>query len=51
MKYRDLGFRGIYEQFCAFPLKDEMREDLIHYPGFTKADGILCYGYMHPEEA
>lgn len=50
LKYRDLGFRGIYEQFCAFPLKDEMREDLIHYPGFTKADGILCYGYMHPEE-
>ena len=50
MKYKDLGFRAIYEQFCAFPLKDEMREDLMNYPGFNKADGMLCYGYMHPEE-
>lgn len=45
MYYKDTGFRGLYKNFIAFSLKDNLRKCIENYPDADKANCILTYGY------
>ena len=48
MKLSETGFRGVYKQFCIFPI--EVAKGLVdQYQGYQKASHILCYGYIDRE--
>lgn len=49
MYYKDTGFRALYKNFIAFPLKDDLKKCIENYPGADKANCILTYGYIDHE--
>lgn len=49
MKYDDIGFRGIYHNFFAVPIKDNLRTLIRDFPGADIANCILGYGYIDHE--
>lgn len=46
MYYKDTGFRALYKNFIAFPLKDDLRKCIENYPDADKANCVLTYGYI-----
>ncbi|MBP3270629.1 MAG: hypothetical protein J6M17_00190 [Ruminococcus sp.] len=46
MYFKDTGFRGLYKQFAAFMLKDNIKVCINDYPGADKANCVLTYGYI-----
>ncbi|MBQ7262253.1 MAG: hypothetical protein IJR14_00900 [Synergistaceae bacterium] len=48
-RYRETGFRALYEEFAIFPLKEELRFSIEGFPGADEADCILVYGYIDHE--
>lgn len=46
MKYKDTGFRAIYKHFCAFMITDAIKPSVRSFPGASKANCILTYGYI-----
>lgn len=49
MKYKDVGFRAVYKQFCAFPLGESIISIASDFPGMDEANCALCYGYIDHE--
>ena len=49
MKYKDTGFRALYQNFVAYMLKDNLKKCLEGYPNTDKANCILTYGYIDHE--
>lgn len=49
MNYKEMGFRALYHNFCAFKLTDKYREDLKVFPGMEEANCMLTYGYIDQE--
>lgn len=50
MKCREVGFRAVYHQFCAFMLSDRLREAIRDFPGAKSANCALTWGYIDPEQ-
>lgn len=49
MKLTETGFRGLYQNFCAFPLNKKFKECMKEYPNIEKANCMLVYGYIDTE--
>lgn len=49
MKYKDVGFRPFYRQFCLLPLNEELRPGLEGFPCEEKANAMLTYCRYDPE--
>ena len=46
MKYSEVGFRAFYNKFIAVPMKDNLKSAVQDFPGASKANYILTYGYI-----
>ena len=49
MTYNETGFRALYHNICAFPLKENLKSAVKDFPGAEKANCILVYGYIDKE--
>lgn len=49
MKYSEVGFRAMYHNFCAVPLKDNLKTAAKDFPDIEKAKYLLVYGYIDHE--
>ena len=49
MKYKDVGFRAIYKNFCAFPVTTAIKDMVAVLPEGREADYVLTYGYIDRE--
>lgn len=44
MKYKEVGFRAVYKNFCVFPKCEAIEKALENFPGAKEADSVLTYG-------
>ncbi|MGO5139148.1 hypothetical protein ACTQ4G_00425 [Streptococcus alactolyticus] len=49
MNYKETGFRPFYHHFCVLPITKNTKAALADFPGATKANGVLTYGYYDRE--
>lgn len=49
MKYNEIGFRALYQNFCVLPLTGKYKEELQSFPGGDQANCMLVYGYIEQE--
>lgn len=49
MKYREVGFREVYHQFCAFEMDPRIQIIMKDFPDINKADHFIGYGYYDSE--
>ena len=49
MTYKETGFRALYHNLCAFPIKDNYKKLLEKFPGHDEANCVLVYGYVDRE--
>ena len=49
MTYKETGFRALYHNLCAFPIKENYKKLLEKFPGYDEANCVLVYGYIDRE--
>ena len=49
MTYKEIGFRGLYHNFVAIELTDDLKPLIKGFPGEEEANGLLVYGYIDHE--
>lgn len=49
MKYSEVGFRALYHNFCAVPMKRNLKTVAKDFPGCDEANYLLVYGYIDRE--
>lgn len=49
MTYSEVGFRGIYQNFCVFKINEHNASYIKDFPGSDEADSFLAYGYIDHE--
>nr|MCR4839160.1 SseB family protein [Eubacterium sp.] len=50
MTIKEVGFRPLYHDICAFDLNDQLKELIKDCPDAAKASHVVVYGYIDPEE-
>ena len=46
MKFKEVGFRAFYHQFCAVKLTAQLKEAIKEFPAADSANYALVYGYI-----
>ena len=46
MTYKETGFRALYHNICAFPIKENYKKIIENFPGHDDANCVLVYGYI-----
>ena len=49
MKFKEVGFRAFYHQFCAVKLNSQLKEAMKDFPHADSANYALVYGYIDRE--